>query len=197
MKHMPYRSLRALVVLMVILFHSFQGYTQQDELFQDSVRVIRPKKRLSPIAIASYLRGDTYIKVTYGQPSKRNREIFGELVPYGQVWRTGANEATEITFTKDVRIGKQVLKAGTYTIFTLPQPNEWTIIFNRSVGLWGAYDYEKVKQNDVLQAKAYVEKLNEIYEAFTIKLSEQSNGEVNIEFIWDRTKASLPIQIIQ
>lgn len=168
----------------------------QIDILNDSVRVIRPKKRLSPIAIASYKKGDTYIKITYGQPFKRNREIFGALVPYNQVWRTGANEATEITLTKDVKIGNHILKAGTYTIFTIPNPNEWTIIFNKSLGLWGAYDYEKVKAQDVLQVKAKVSQTEDMYEAFTIKLTEAPYG-ADMEVIWDRIKVTLPIHFIE
>src|SRR6476660_6493757 len=70
------------------------------------------------------------VKVTYGQPSKKGREIFGKLVPFGQVWRTGANEASEITFNKDVTVGGKPVKAGTYTLFTIPKETEWTVILN-------------------------------------------------------------------
>lgn len=184
------------LILAFSLFFATVALAHAQVIPHDSVRVIRPKKRLSPIAIASYKKGDTYIKITYGQPFKRNREIFGALVPYNQVWRTGANEATEITITKDVKVGNQILKAGTYTIFTIPNPDEWTIIFNKSVGLWGAYDYEKVKSQDVLQIKAKVSQTKDMYEAFTIKLTEAPYG-VDMEFIWDRTKVTLPITFIE
>jgi len=187
---------KLLLILSLFIALPTFAQAQQVDLLQDSVRVIRPKKRLSPIAIASYIKGDTYIKITYGQPFKRNREIFGALIPYNQVWRTGANEATEITVTRDVKIGDKILKAGTYTIFTIPNPDEWTIIFNKSLGLWGAYDYEKVKSQDVLRVKAKVTQTQEIYEAFTIRLTEAPYG-VDMELIWDRTKVTLPIYFIE
>jgi hypothetical protein len=81
------------------------------------------------------------VKVTYGQPSKKGRVIFGDLVPYGEVWRTGANEATEITFSSDVVISGKTIKAGTYTLFTIPQKNTWTIILNSELKQWGSYGY--------------------------------------------------------
>ena len=82
------------------------------------------KARSSPLAITTMRFKDAYVKIVYSQPQKRNREIFGELVPYGQVWRTGANEATEITLTKDMMVNDKILKAGTYSIFTIPHADK-------------------------------------------------------------------------
>src|SRR5271167_2889262 len=98
------------------------------------------------------------VKVTYGQPSKRARVIFGGLVPYGEVWRTGANEATEITFSKNVIIDKKEIKAGTYTLFTIPNKDKWTIILNSQLKQWGAFGYEKIKADDVLHTDVPVRK---------------------------------------
>jgi hypothetical protein len=92
---------------------------------------------------------DTYIKITYCQPRTRGREIFGALVPYGQVWRTGANEATEITLTKDVFINGMMITAGTYSVFTIPDKEKWVIIFNKELGLWGSYNYNY--KNDLIR----------------------------------------------
>jgi hypothetical protein len=99
------------------------------------------KSRVSPLALTSARFKDAYVKITYSQPQKRGREIFGKLVPYGEIWRTGANEATEITVTKNIQVNNQLLKAGTYSIFTIPGPDKWTIIFNADIGLWGAYNW--------------------------------------------------------
>src|SRR5829696_3874612 len=85
------------------------------------------------------------VKVTYGRPYKKGRVIFGGLEKYGKVWRTGADEATEITFANDVNFGGKRVKAGTYTLFTIPDRNQWTVILNSQLGQWGAYDYEKYK----------------------------------------------------
>ena len=77
------------------------------------------------------------ITVTYGRPYKKERKIFGGLEPYGKVWRTGADQATQITFEKDGTFGGKPVKAGTYTLFTIPNPDEWTIILNSQLGQWG------------------------------------------------------------
>lgn len=129
------------------------------------------------------------VKVSYGQPSKRDREIFGGLVPYGQVWRTGANEATEITFAKDVKIAGKDVKAGTYTLFTIPTENEWTIILNSQLKQWGAYDYEKHKGKDVLQVKVPSKKIDSSVEALTYRFN--NNNQLLIE--WDKTQVAVPI----
>src|SRR5690349_22400199 len=100
-----------------------------------------PPARPSPTAIVSSRYKDTYVKITYCQPRKRGREIFGKLVPFGEVWRTGANEATEITLTKDLFVKGTLLPAGTYSVFTIPGKEFWTIIFNKDLGLWGSYNY--------------------------------------------------------
>ncbi|MDX1440029.1 MAG: DUF2911 domain-containing protein, partial [Rubricoccaceae bacterium] len=105
---------------------------------------LHPSRRPSPIGIASTHFGDTYIKVTYGRPYMRGRQIFGTntdsttfLTPYNEVWRTGANEATEITTTGPLRIAGHDLDAGTYSIFTVPGPTQWTVHFSPYLGLDG------------------------------------------------------------
>ena len=129
------------------------------------------------------------VKVSYGQPSKRNREIFGGLVPYGQVWRTGANEATEITFAKDAKVAGKDVKAGTYTLFTIPNENEWTVILNGQLKQWGAFDYDKHKDKDVLQVKVPAKKINNSVEALTYRFDNKN--QLMIE--WDKTQVAIPI----
>lgn len=129
------------------------------------------------------------VKVSYGQPSKRGREIFGTLVPYGQVWRTGANEATEITFAKDTQFGGKPVKAGTYTLFTIPNEKEWTVILNSVTGQSGAFDYEKNKGKDVLSVKAPVQKLSSPTEKFTIQVTDNA-----LKILWDSTSASVALK---
>mgnify|MGYP003596677320 CR=1 FL=1 len=103
------------------------------------------KPRPSPMATVSSRYKDTYIKVTYSQPHKHGRVIFGELVPYGQVWRTGANEATELTVTRDVKINSLDLKAGTYSLFTIPEKSSWTIILNKDLGFTKADRVQNIR----------------------------------------------------
>lgn len=161
-----------------------------NNLFAQEAVVPRP----SPLAIQTMKYEDTYVKVTYSQPHKRDREIFGDLVPYGQVWRTGANEATEITLTGDLMIDGKLLKAGTYSIFTIPTPESWTIIFNKYLGQWGSYNYNE--KGDVLRIKASVSKLEDVvYEPFTISF-EQKNESAHILFLWDDVKVAVPIKFV-
>ena len=87
-----------------------------------------PEPMPSPYMLSKTMMGDTYIKVTYGSPRMRGRTIFGDLVPYGEVWRLGANDATEITFTDKVNFGGEMLDAGTYTLFAVPMQDKWNII---------------------------------------------------------------------
>ncbi len=139
---------------------------------------------------------DCYVKIVYSQPHKRGREVFGTLVPFGQVWRTGANEATEITFTRDILFNSTLVKAGTYSIFTIPDRIKWTIILNSELGLWGSYNYNK--KLDVVRFDVPVQTLNDNmipYEPFTILL-EQVNDKATLRMLWDKTKIEVPIKFI-
>jgi len=150
------------------------------------------KSRPSPLAIVSSRYKDTYIKITYSQPHKRGRSIFGGIVPYGQVWRTGANEATEVTITRDIKINGTDLKAGTYSLFTIPGKDSWTIVINSELGLWGSYNYNM--RLDVLRFDVPVTAVTDfVYEAFTI-LIDPRNASADIVLAWDRSKVLIPIQ---
>jgi hypothetical protein len=150
------------------------------------------KPRPSPLAVVNARYKDTYIKITYSQPHKRGRIIFGNVVPYGEVWRTGANEATEITLTRDILINNQPLKAGTYTLFTIPDKDMWTIIINSDVGLWGSYNYNP--KMDVLRFQVPAQVMQgAVYEPFTI-LIDQKNDKGDIVLLWDSIQVRIPVQ---
>ena len=151
--------------------------------------IMPPKPRPSPMAIAFHKEESMYLKVVYGQPSRKGREVFSEIAPYGKLWRTGANEATEITFTRDVKLGGKTLKAGTYTLFTIPNADKWTIILNSELGQWGEYKYDKAK--DVLTFDVPAQKNNEAYEAFTIQFNETPTG-ADMALLWDSIKVVVP-----
>lgn len=152
------------------------------------------KARKSPLAIVTMKYENTYVKVTYSQPHKRARKIFGELVKYGEVWRTGANEATEITLTRDLVIQNDTLSAGTYSLFTIPNKNEWIIIFNKQLGQWGAYNYHE--PSDILRINVPTQEIKDItYEPFTI-MFEQKNEVAEMWLMWDNIKVAIPIQFI-
>jgi hypothetical protein len=128
------------------------------------------------------------VEVTYGRPYKKDRVIFGELVKYGEVWRTGADEATVITFKKDGTFGGQPIKAGSYALFTIPGEKEWTMILNGVTKTWGAYDYEKNKDKDVLKVTVPATATAGTVEQFTITLPAKA-----VVLAWDKTEVSVPV----
>jgi hypothetical protein len=131
-------------------------------------------------------------RIIYSRPLKNNREIFGTAIKYNELWRLGANEATEIEFFKPVKIANKIVPKGRYTLYCIPTENKWTIIFNNDNFCWGSFVYDKKK--DVLRTEIPVETLNESIEAFTMFFEEQKKGaQLIIE--WDNKKAVLPIGI--
>ena len=130
------------------------------------------------------------IRVIYSRPQKNGREVFGGLVEYGQIWRCGANEATEIEFYKDVTINKVKVKKGRYTLYAIPQPESWTLIINKETDTWGAFKYDQKK--DILRTEVKITTASEVVDAFTIYFDPRTDGAtMNIQ--WDNQKASLPI----
>ena len=151
------------------------------------------RTRPSPLAIAALRYKESYVKIVYSQPQKRNREVFGKLVPFDQVWRLGANEATEMTTTKDILINGILVRAGTYSLFAIPTPDKWTFIINSEVGLWGSYNYNM--KADVLRFEVPVKTTNSISEAFTM-VFDQNNELANLLITWDKVKIEIPFKII-
>ncbi len=173
-----------LIVVAVLLLLILGGY-----LF---VRIgMQNTKKASPEQIVEYKQNGADISIFYCRPFKKGREIFGGLVPYGQWWRTGANEPTTITTSKDLDFNGQTLKAGKYHVVTIPEANEWTIIFNSDIPFWGT---QYKPEADVLRVKAPVQQLPEIVEMFTIAF-EQANGQDVITFTWDQTKVAVPFSV--
>lgn len=127
--------------------------------------------------------------VTYGRPYKKDRVVFGGLEKYGKVWRVGADEATTISFAKDVKFGGADVKAGTYTLFAIPGETEWTIILNTQLGQWGAFGYEKNKDKDIANIKVTPQKIDLPVEQLTIRFIE--SGAMVIE--WDMTRVLVTI----
>ena len=131
------------------------------------------------------------IKVLYGRPQKKGREIFGNLVPYGQVWRVGANEATEVVFYKQVQFGEEIVDAGTYVLYAIPDQEEWTLILSSKTDVWGSYEYDE--KFDVARAKAKVSQA-ELMESFSIGFKEKGK-QVNMVLAWDTSRIEAPIKI--
>jgi Protein of unknown function (DUF2911) len=136
----------------------------------------------------------TTAKVSYGQPSKRGRVIFGAtgaLETYGKVWRTGANEGTEITFKRDVKFGGQSVKAGTYTLFTIPNATEWTVMLNSKLGQWGAGNHDT--KLDVATIKVPAKNDNAEVEKLTLSFKTVGTAE-HLVIEWDKTRVEAEIK---
>lgn len=144
--------------------------------------------RPSPPKSSSAVVNDAQITIDYSSPGVKGRTIWGDLVPYNQVWRTGANEATTFTTDKDIAIAGKQLKAGKYSLFTIPAENEWTIILNDVWDQWGDYNYEASKDVMRFSAKPYA--LEEPEERLSIEVNK--DGRVTIK--WDRVGVSFSIQ---
>lgn len=147
----------------------------------------------SPLDVVMYRDANqvAVARVIYSRPSKNDREIFGKLVPYDQVWRTGANEATEIAFYKDVMINNKLIKAGSYSIYTIPGENQWSFILNTETTQSGT---EHNPEKDILKCEMDIIPSPQEIESFSISFMEQKNGAI-LFLGWDGTIASLEFKI--
>lgn len=133
------------------------------------------------------------VYVDYGRPSMRGRRIVGELVPYGRVWRTGANAATTLVTETDLRIGNALVPRGTYTLYTLPTARGWTLIVNRQTGQWGTqYDASR----DLVRIPMRTTKLAQPVEKFTITLERgRARGTGTLAMAWENTRLTVPVRV--
>ena len=158
----------------------------------------KPVVRVSPKASVSQTIGFTDVTISYSRPGVKGRKIWGGLVPYNKVWRTGANEATKITFSKDVTINGEKLAAGSYAFFAIPTQNEWTLIFNKVADTWGAFSYDKNKSQDALKIKVkpvehnFQEWLEYNFSNMDVeKAGMQNSANVNLD--WDKLRVSFKV----
>lgn len=146
----------------------------------------------SPMDVASYPNDykepSKIVKITYSRPQLKGRAL-SELVPEGKVWRTGANEAPEITFYKDVKLGDKKIKAGTYTLFTLPEKDGITIIISKDLNAWGSYSYKEA--NDVARLKVPVTQAADSLEAFSMVFTKGDKGVI-LNLGWDKLRVAVP-----
>ena len=134
--------------------------------------------------------GISTLELIYSRPGMKGRKIFGDLVPYGKVWRTGANQATRLKFSDDVMIGGQPVKAGEYAVFTIPNEKEWDIIINKGSANWGT-DYKQ--QDDIVRVKARPVKLDNPVETFTMQFDNVKPSSADLTIMWDKTAVAVPI----
>jgi len=135
--------------------------------------------------------GLTDVEVDYSRPNKNGREIFGGLVPYGKLWRTGANAVTKIKFSDAVTLGGKEVPAGEYALFTIPTANEWTIILSKDAKMQSAADYKQ--ENDAARITAMPESLPVPIETFTIALNDVKGASATLDFLWDKTR--VPVKL--
>jgi hypothetical protein len=133
------------------------------------------------------------VTLTYNRPNTKGRKIFGALEGYGQVWRTGANNATSITFTDEVTFGGKTLPAGSYSLFTIPNKTDWTIILNKTAQQWGAYDYKEA--DDILRITLKPTTTKSLMETLTINFSDVKAGSMNLDIVWENTAISIPLTV--
>ncbi|MEZ0485191.1 DUF2911 domain-containing protein [Fibrella aquatica] len=133
------------------------------------------------------------VRVTYNRPAKNGRDVFGKLVPYGKVWRAGANEAPEIKFYQDVTIGGKKIPAGSYALLTIPNETEWTIILSSDVDQWGAYSYNQ--SLDVARVNVPVQKSETPIENFSIQFAKKDAKTATMYIGWDTTMVAVPVEL--
>ncbi len=147
---------------------------------------------LSPAQTVSQDFSTSKIEITYSRPSARGRKVFGELVPFGQPWRTGANAATKITFGEDVEIAGKAIKAGTYSLASIPSAAGWEIVINKNTGSWPGELFDA--KDDVLRAKALVQSTSSYTETFTISIENITFSTCTIDIRWENTHVSIPVK---
>jgi hypothetical protein len=149
--------------------------------------------RFSPATEIKQMVGLTEIEIEYSRPSVRGREVFGNLVPYDKIWRTGADNSTKISFTTDVIIDNNTVKAGTYSIFSIPRQNEWMVMLYSDVELWGVprnWSDDKI----VFSSTYKVNKINPV-ETFTISFNDLTNNDVNMSISWENSSVDVKIDV--
>jgi hypothetical protein len=132
------------------------------------------------------------ITITYSRPNVKGRVIFGGINPYGQVWRTGANSATTINFSENVIMEGHSVPAGTYSLFTIPEKDTWTVILNKTVKQWGAYSYKEA--DDFLRFQVKPANLDEKRETFTIQFANETTKSSELHLVWDHTAVAIHLQ---
>lgn len=153
--------------------------------------------RLSPKDTAKITLNDLNIKVEYNRPSKRERDIFGALVPFNQVWRTGANEATTFETNKDLLIDGILLKKGKYTLWSVPMENSWKVMFNSRQYEWGVNEKMEPMWDpnyDVMETEVKTQKIDETVERFTIAF-DNITGNLKLTMAWDNTLVEIPMKV--
>lgn len=176
-----YLIVSAIIILVIVVaFFSLRIYTKQ----------------FSPQDVAKFENSNVKIEVVYSRPYKKGRDIFGSMIPYGKIWRTGANEATTFSTSAPLKVKGKLLPAGKYSLFTIPGEETWTIIFNSEIGQWGVSplsgEANRSEENDILTVEVISIKSPDVFEQFTISF-EKMGEEIEMVLMWDQTLVVVPI----
>jgi hypothetical protein len=166
--------------ILILLLTSFVSFSQQI-----------PMPQASPSAKIIQQFGLTTVTVDYSRPSTKGRKIFGELVPFGQIWRTGANSATQLNFSTAVTIDGQNVPAGSYALYAIPEKNEWTLILSKKTELWGAIGYNEA--DDQLRFKAPTSKTNKKQETFEVGFNDITDNSTQLSLKWENTQVNFKV----
>ncbi|WP_295716463.1 DUF2911 domain-containing protein [Mucilaginibacter sp.] len=175
------RKTYLLVATMLLACLSYKSYAQIPRI---------PEASSTQTIIQDFGLGK--ITVTYSRPNVKDRKIFGSIIPWGEVWRTGANAATTITFTEKVLVEGHSVPAGTYSFFSIPEKNEWTIILNKVVKQWGAYSYKQ--SEDFLRFVIKPIRVSEKRETFTMAFANTTTKATDLYLVWDKTAAMIHLE---
>ncbi len=197
----PYLCDMKSMYIYLLLATIFAGSAACKNTSEDAIKAKRKEEmtnkenRVSPAATASATIGGNTVTVNYSSPAVKGRPIWGALVPYDQVWRTGANEATMVTFTQDVTIMGQALNKRTYALFTIPTADVWTVIFNYKETQWGAFKYDAAE--DALRVSIKPEMLEESVESLTFQvISDDTNNGGVIRLRWEKLQLDIPFNTV-
>jgi hypothetical protein len=185
MNNSQIRILYKLILLTIMIsgLYTLKIYSQKKE-----------EVRISPKAAVEQTVGFTIIRIEYSRPGVKGRKIWGGLVPYDVVWRAGANEATKFTFSTDVKVNGKKLKAGSYSFFTIPTKDKWTIIFNKVADQWGAFEYNDTE--DALRLEVTPEKDNQCWQEWlAYSFTKTSDNTAVIRLEWEKLKIPFTIEV--
>jgi hypothetical protein len=147
----------------------------------------------SPACTLTQRIGLTDIEINYSRPSTKGREIFGGVVPFDKVWRTGANGATKLVFSTAVKLNGSEIPAGTYALMTIPGKDQWTVIINKGADQWGAYKYDEAA--DVAKFTVKPVQLAQAVETFTIEFNRITDISATINLLWDKTEVPIKLEV--
>ena len=150
---------------------------------------------VSPRSIIQQYIGLIEVTVDYSRPGKRGRQVMGNLVPYGRIWRVGANESTKITFSDDVKVAGHHIPKGTYALYAFPYEKEWIIIIHKNTQHWGDGRNEYNEKEDLVRFKVKPEKLPYLQETFLITFDELTHKSARMKWLWENTSVSFVIEV--